>query len=373
MIISTPFPPEEGIGFYTYNLAKKLKAKGHEVTILTRGNALKNTEFEFDGLKVIQPKFIPLYPFHVDLHGMYVKKVIKKLENNIDLIHVHTPLSPVVTTKLPMISTIHTSVIEDAKHLELHNMDTLKWRVLTKLSSQRLTQKLINKSKFVTTVSSSVAEELVKYYDIKKPIVIGNGVDENVFVPRESPKEDFYVLYVARLDYRKGVLDLIKASKMLKSSGINILIAGDGPLRKHFEKEILDNELDHVKLLGHVSGQDLVKLYQNAAIFVFPSLYEGLPTVLLEAMSCALPVIASDIPAHRDLIKNRDNGILVKPNTPKELVNEILKLKNDEDLRYKLGKNARKTIEEQFTWSIITEKLEKLYNHVSKVKRVIEW
>ena len=196
-------------------------------------------------------------------------------------------------------------------------------------------------------------------------------MDENVFLPRKSPPEEFYVLYVARLDYRKGVLDLIKASKMLKNSGINIFVAGDGPLRKHFEKEIRDNELDHVKLLGHVSGQELVKLYQNAAIFVFPSLYEGLPTVLLEAMSCALPVIASDIPAHRDLIKNRDNGILVKPNTPKELVNEILKLKNDEDLRYKLGKNARKTIEEQFTWDIITEKLEKLYNNVSKFKESI--
>jgi len=363
MIISTPFPPEEGIGFYVYNLSKNLIKRGHEVSVLTRGG-LKYENYCFEDINVIKAPFLPLYPFHVYIHGFFLQKQFNKLENKFDLVHIHTPLSPVINTELPIVGTIHTSVIGDAEHLETFNMDTLLWKLTTNFSSRHITQKLINKANIVTTVSSSVKDELIKYYKRSSPLVVGNGVNENVFHPVKQKNQDPYVLYVARLDYRKGVLDLIETAKLIQDYDIKMMVAGDGPLKKHFHNEIVKNNLAHVELLGHVSGKNLVNLYQNALMFVFPSLYEGLPTVLLEAMACGLPVIATEIPAHKDLIKNMKNGIFIKPKSPEELAKKILILKENKDLRKKVGKNARKTIEKRFTWDKVSKNYERLYTSI---------
>ena len=360
MIISTPFPPEEGIGFHVYNLSKKLIEKGNKVTVITRGS-LSVEKDTFEDINIIRIPFVPLYPFHVHIHEFWVNRTFKNIENRFDLVHIHTPLAPVVKTKLPIIGTIHTSVVGDAKHLEILNKDTLKWKLNVKVSSRYLIQKLIDKAECITTVSSAVKDELIEFYKNSDPLVIYNGVNENVFLPKEVKNKDPYILYVARLDYRKGVLDLIEAVKLIKKFDIKIVVAGEGPLKNHFQKEIRKNKLNNVNLIGHVSGNKLIELYQNALMFIFPSLYEGLPTVLLEAMSCALPVITTEIPAHKDLIRNMENGIFIKPRSPEELVKNILMLKEDKDLRLKLGINARKTIEKKFTFEIISKKYEKIY------------
>jgi glycosyltransferase involved in cell wall biosynthesis len=366
MIISNPFPPEEGIGYYTYNLAKKLIENGHEVTIITRGS-LKTEKFFFKGIQVIKVPFLPLYPFHVQIHGIFLNKFFKGIEDEFDLVHIHSPLAPIVKTDLPIISTIHTSLIEDMKHFQVSNINSTAIKLTTKISGYPLTQKLINKSNYVTTVSSSVAEELVSYYNTKNPIVVGNGVDEKRFYPiKENQNNDPYALYVGRLDYRKGILDLMKASILLKEDNIKLLVAGEGHLRSLIEDYIQKNDLQNVSLLGHVSGENLVELYQNAMIFVFPSHYEGLPTVLLEAMSCGLPVVTSNIPAHRGVITNFKNGLFAKSGSSMDIYDKINILIDDEDLRQKLGNNARKTIENKFTWDKISIKYEEIYKAAVK-------
>ena len=70
MLMSNPFPPEEGIGNYVYNLSKKLIENGHEVTIMTRGS-IKNKSEVFDGINIIKIPFIPIYPFHIKIHGFF--------------------------------------------------------------------------------------------------------------------------------------------------------------------------------------------------------------------------------------------------------------------------------------------------------------
>ena len=94
MIISTPFPPEEGIGHYIYNLSKKLMENGHKITVITRGSFKTKIEF-FEGIRVIKVPFIPLYPFHIHIHKFFVNRIFKSIENEFDLIHFHTPLPPV--------------------------------------------------------------------------------------------------------------------------------------------------------------------------------------------------------------------------------------------------------------------------------------
>lgn len=365
MIISTPFPPEEGIGYYAYNLSKKMVERGHILSVITRGNILKAETFDHEGIRVYKTRFIPTYPFHVDLQRLFLKNFIKNYGKDFDLLHIHSPLSPPLKCEKPLISTIHTSLIEDMKHFQLNNPKTVAIKLTTHISGRRLIQNLINNSDRVTTVSSAVATELEKYYGIQNSVVMGNGVDENIFRPLNC-KDGDYVLYVGRLDYRKGILDIIEAFKYVKLT-TKLFIAGEGPLRGIIENKIRKNNLDNIILLGHVSGENLVQLYQNAMIFVFPSYYEGLPTSLLEAMSCALPIITTNIPAHKDLIKNNYNGILVKISSPKEIANKINTLIDDEAFGKKLGSNARKTVEERFTWDIISKKFEKNYKRLIEV------
>lgn len=73
MIISTPFPPEEGIGYHVYNLSKKLIERGHEVTVITRGG-LETEKMNFDGIEVLKAPFVPLYLFHVSINGFFLKQ-----------------------------------------------------------------------------------------------------------------------------------------------------------------------------------------------------------------------------------------------------------------------------------------------------------
>lgn len=359
MIISTAFPPEEGIGFYVYNLSRKLIEKGHEVTVITRGS-LKTQREVFEGIKIIKVLFVPLYPFHVHIHGYFVNNLFKSIEKEFDIVHIHSPLSPVIDINIPIVGTIHTSLVEDLKHFQANNLTRISNRLTTDISGRPLTQKLIDKSKCITTVSSSVAEELKKYYAIENALVLGNGVNENVFYPKKNKEFEPYLLYVGRLDYRKGIQDLIEASILLKKLQIKLLVAGKGPLKKNFEREIAKNTLN-VKLLGQVSGKNLIKLYQNAFIFVFPSHYEGLPTVVLEAMSCGLPLLLADISAYKDFIINNFNGLYAQKGNPEDFVNKIRILLEDDDLREKLGENARNTIENNFTWDIVSGKFEKIY------------
>ena len=357
MLISTPFPPEEGIGHYTYNLSKKLIESGHEVTVITRGGISGIENLNFRGIEVFKPRFLPLYPFHVQLNGYFVEKFFKNLDKEFDLIHIHSPLSPVMNTEIPIVNTIHTSLIEDIKHFQVSNLKSIGIKLTTHLSGYPMTQKLINNSKYTTTVSSSVASELKEYYNIKNPIVVGNGVNENSFYPSKEKRDD-YILYVGRLDYRKGILDLIEASKLVDNK---IVIVGEGPLRPYIEKFIKKNDVKNVKLIGHISGENLVNLYQNASMFVFPSHYEGLPTVVLEAMSCGLPVIVSDIPAHKYFIKDRKNGIFTQRGSPEDIAKKINVLNENKILVKELGKNARKTIEKKFTWDKICRNFEEIY------------
>ena len=92
MIMSTPFPPEEGIGNYVYNISRKLVQRGNNVTIMTRGS-LDGTRKEMAGdIEVLRVRFIPIDPFHVHLHGLFVERQLQALSRSFDMVHIHTPL-----------------------------------------------------------------------------------------------------------------------------------------------------------------------------------------------------------------------------------------------------------------------------------------
>jgi len=367
MVISTPFPPKEGIGYYTYNLSRKLIEKGHEVVVITRGSWNKIQRQVYNGIEIIRVPFIPVYPFYLYVHGTFVNKLFKSLESQIDIVHVHTPLPPVIKTSLPIITTIHTPMLADNRYIQVSSIFSLFSKISARFISYPLELKLIKTSDMITTVSESIAQEMKEYrLDPGNLTVMFNGVDEKFFYPKQKKSEDTdkYILYVGRIDREKGLFDLVECGRYVcnEMNNVSFVLAGNGRDLSNLKQKIKKAGLQKkFKFLGQVDKNQLVKLYQNASIFVLPSYHEGLPGVVLEAMSCGLPVITTDVRGNRDLISNGKNGIVVSPRAPKKLAAAIVCLLNDDDMQLNLGKNARKTIEENYTWDNISSKFLRHY------------
>jgi len=368
MIMSTPFPPEEGIGNYVYGLSSKLINLGHKVTIITRGNLFKTRREFIDDICVIKPPFFPLYPFHIQFHGLFLNRIFKKMEEEFDIVHIHSPLSPLISTSLPIIATIHTPMLIDTKKRtdETKDIRARIEQLIGRYISFHIEMDLIERANKITTVAHSVAMELREYGLNSKDVeVIGNGVDEKIFTPIKNKVDEKYILYSGRLDYRKGLFDLIESSKIICQvhPELSFVITGKGILIDKLKRRVNESGLkNNFNFVGFVSREKLIQLYQQATIYVLPSHYEGLPTVLLEAMACGCPVVATSVSGNLDVLTQDHDGILVPPKSPDKIAEAVLKLLDDEKMRNTLGINARNTIENRFTWSIISKKFLHFYN-----------
>lgn len=360
-IISTPIPPVEGIGFYAWNLSRYLNRYGHNVHIITRGGTHLPSREITDGITIWRPPFLPLYPLHVHFHSFFVEKLVQELEPELDLLHLHTPLVKFPNSRLPAIVTIHTPMKADVGSVQ---SDTILG-FLTKLQlpfSILLEKQLLDNARQITVVAISVAHELGNYGIEPNQIeVLGNGVDTHTFFPTNRKNKaniDPYILNVGRLGPRKGLKDLIHCANVVikEYPNVRFYIAGTGPSERNLRNYADRLELSqNIIFLGHITDRErLADLYRGAAAYVHAAHYEGLPTVLLEAMACALPVVATAVSGALDVIEDEHNGLLVPPQKPGEMAQAILRLLNNPDLGNQLGLTAHKTIEEKYSWEVVS-------------------
>ena len=372
-MVASEFPPKSaGVGNYVCNVSMKLVEKGHKVTVITRGSP-KNTTMEVTNrIVVYRVPFIPIYPFHVSVHGIFANSLAKLLEPELTLVHSHIPSPPFIRTSLPSIATVHTVMRVASDHFEANSPYSAVHNIARRLQSTiayATELEILRNSDLITTISQSVALELGGYgLDPGKIIALENGVDERIYTPRRSGEpEEMYVLYVGRLDFRKGLFDLIRCGKYVGEEypEVKFVITGEGPLQGKLKEEVRKMQLqDRIIFLGHVSRSRLIQLYQDATVFVLPSHYEGLPTVLLEAMSCGVPVVATSVSGNTEVISSGVNGLLVPPKAPRDMAMAISRLLGDEQLRQDLGKAARRTIVERYTLNKITDNLLECYKSV---------
>lgn len=372
VITSANFPPEEGIGNYIYNMSKELIRKGNQVTIITRGSLRKTYREDFDGIALYKVPFIFAYPFHVLIHGFFVNKLLKSIEQDFDLIHIHTPLPPIIKSHIPIVVTVHSPMINGAKAIDITDLFSLATKFQAKYISYPLEKKLLRYAGLISTVSINVSKELEEYgFNSENITVIYNGVDENLFSPVVKNCGEKYILYTGRISYGKGLVELVECAKeiCMCRGDIRFILAGDGPLLSDFKERVKDFNLeDRIEFLGHVNRNEIVKLYQNAHLFVFPSYYEGLPGSLLEAMSCKLPIVATKVPGNIELIENNVNGILVPSKDSNALKEAVLTMLDDAEMRLRLGEKARDTIiKNGFTWNSVSNNILQCYHSVQKI------
>ena len=155
----------------------------------------------------------------------------------------------------------------------------------------------------------------------------------------------------ARLAPEKGLSVLFHAVKELRSRGfdINLRLAGDGISKTSLERVVSELGLkDSVSFLGFLNQEQIYEELRGADIFVLPSFAEGLPVSLMEAMAVGLPVVATNVAATWELVRDRETGLLVQPSNVNSLVNAIEQLLTEKDLVDRLTLAARKMIEEEF-------------------------
>ena len=197
-----------------------------------------------------------------------------------------------------------------------------------------MTPLAVKTSQHILTVSEFSKSEILGFYPFLKPeriSVIYNAIDENLFRPLTSaishqPSSPF-VLCVSSLDPRKNFARLIEACLGLTSAKLYIV----GKYNRVFSQNMdLDTTSDHIQFLGRVSDEELVRFYNEAACFVFPSLYEGFGLPPLEAMACGCPVLVSDIPVEREVCG--DAALYFNPLEPSEILRIITQYLNDADV-----------------------------------------
>jgi glycosyltransferase involved in cell wall biosynthesis len=181
---------------------------------------------------------------------------------------------------------------------------------------------------------------------------------------KHFPQSTLIVGTVANFYKTKGLTYLVQAAKLFYSKNPStktaFMIIGDGPERTNLEAEIKENHLENkIILVGTLT--DAYKYLPAMDIFVLPSVKEGFPWALLEAMSAKLPVIATNVGANPEIIETGKNGFLVDPANPDELAASIEILASDEALRRELGIQAHQTVIKKFDQNKMLEKIESLF------------
>lgn len=287
--------------------------------------------------------------------------------NSIGVIHSHGKgaglYSRLIKIFIPQIKVIHTF---HGFHIQEYNFISRNLYILLERFLNLLTDLFIN-------VSFGEQKICLRYkiFNEKKSHVIYNAVS-SVELPIESkikirsklelPYEKFIIISVLRFSYQKNLPLLINiAGRLNYTDRFLFLIIGDGEQRKEVEQLILGKKNKNIKLLGF--RNNIVEYLLASDIYLSTSLWEGLPYSLIEAASCGLPIIASDVTGNNEVVIDCENGYLFNLNKPEIAVEKILELANSENQMKILRENSLKIIEDKFPLSKMIKEMKEIYSY----------
>lgn len=207
-----------------------------------------------------------------------------------------------------------------------------------------------------------------KVYQINNGIDVDlpeNGDDKAMVKQRYGADKTFWIGTAARLVDVKNLPMLIKSAFYLHQMKVpfRLSIFGDGPLRRELEQLIMSLELEGLVVL-HGFEQNIYEVIMSLDVFVLCSLHEGLPISLLQAMCAMTPVVCTAVGGMKEVVNNGVNGILVQSNDSRSLADALMKLYNDRSLGLQLARNARRTVETNYSHSSMVQKVITLYGNL---------
>jgi len=377
LLINNEFPPIGGGGSTVTKYAiKYLVAAGHEVTLVTsRYKDLPKRE-TIEGGTVIR---IPTIRRHPDWSAPWELIVFGisalvycfgySLRHRVDFIQAYFAVpAGWVAWVLSYVRGIPYAVYFGGS--DIPNANPSRFKHIYPFITPLL-RAIWRRAEFRTVCS----DDLVRLGEAADPdsafMLIPNGVETSRFKPIERPANPkVKILFIGRLIPRKGFQRVVKALPLVQKKTdvpFEIEVVGTGEYQK--ELDTLAESLgvsDLIRYVGTVPYDHLEKSYQYADIFVLTSLSEGMPVVVLEAMGCGLPVLASDVGGNNEIVREGENGFLIDGDNIEKLASDLAQLINDPELRQRLGKKSR-DISLQYDWSQIMATYDGLYReHVKK-------
>lgn len=193
----------------------------------------------------------------------------------------------------------------------------------------------------------------------------GTGVDINKFSPMDESEKTPIVVLVCRMLWDKGVEDFVQAARRLKKESVEARFVLVGMPDPHSPTSIPEERLLSWQNEGVIEWwgyrDDMPKLIGSSHIVVLPTLYEGLPTVLLEAGACARPVVATAIPGCQEVVRDGENGFLIPPKDPDTLAKAIKVLLENPVLRARMGRRGREIVERKFSAERVSKQILSVY------------
>jgi glycosyltransferase involved in cell wall biosynthesis len=360
------YPHIGGVETHVLELAQSLQDLGHEVIVLCAAVPKSDSEEVLNGLRIHRfPALdLPYVPFVYALRQRIA-------QFSADVIHSHYP-PPFMSygavkglPNVPHVLTYHCD-LEIPDHFANLRIPSIVTRCVQRVNSSLYAQPVLEKVSRIIATTQSYARSSPVLHNYQYEIV-PNGVRLQAFNELHGTREREMkqVLFVGRLSSVKGVDYLIKAAKIVlkQHKDATFLIVGDGEERQSL-KALAKGYENCVKFYGHISRRALVELYKSSTVLVLPSFtrLEAFGVVLLEAMACETPVIASRIPGVLDVIG--EGGILVKPCSPHSLATAIQNVFENPANARRMGKKGRQLVEQKYDWKIVAQQVLDVYANV---------
>jgi len=349
-----------GLQQVVVNICRSIDRKLFDISVLClRSLGELMPEVERLGIKVT---LLPQKKNGVDYFAfLKIAKILR--DEKIDVIHTHNTQPFVDGTIGALLSGIKTIIHTD----HARDFPDKKRYMFAEWMMSHFAYKVVG-------VSDHTSQNLITYEKVspKKLVTIMNGIDEskyNIKIDKAKKKKELGIIkdgpiigLGVRLSQQKGITYLLKAMpEIIKEfPEITLIIAGKGDIEGDLKKEV--NNLGIVKNTLFVGSRlDMPELFKLFDLYVLPSLWEGLPMVLLEAMAAGCPIITTDVGGNIMAIKHGENGSLIEPKNPELLSSEIMKLLLDERLRDKYIEKSFEIFHKKFNARIMTTQYEKLY------------
>lgn len=373
-VIQTPvrfYPSMGGVENHVYYLSKELVKRGIDIKVICAKENGQNASEIIDDISIKRISS----PFKFTNTDITPSLPFVLLRENFDVIHTHMP-----TPWTSDISIFIARIKNKKSIITIHNdMDKPGFinKLITKIYLNTFFKFSLNLVGTIIIVNpnweksfKSTGHLLLKYKSKIK--VIPNGIDTNLFKQKENNKiNKNEILFVSILDkYHtfKGLEFLFTAFSFTKKyiSDIKLTVIGDGELKNDYIRTATDlGIIKEVNFIGAVSQKKLSSYYRKASVFVLPSFeIEGFGIVLLEAMACGLPVIATDITGLSKDIKKYEAGIVIPPKDPQILSESIIELLINKKKAKEYASNAKKLITKKYRWEMIANKILSTYFNI---------
>jgi len=341
-------------------LAEQLAARGEAVTVLAPDvPAAHGTEH----LRFVRIRDRPLVP-----QNLFYFTALERAHRRrrIDVVHTYDSIAFLAVCpfarlhKVPTVFSVQASIFSQGRAVDYSWLTTQILKFTNRFAARQADRLICISQEMVRCMRYAGASE-------RKIVVIPNPVDLSLFHPGMHKKDGRTCLYVGALRPAKGLEYLIEAIPQVlgRFPDARFIVVGDGPQRGEIERLITNYQIaGAVHMVGSVPHGELLPYYQQADLFVIPSLNEPQGIVVLEAMACGLPVVASRVGGIPEMVKDEYNGLLMPPGDSQALARATLRLFTEEDLYRRCAANALDTAKE-FSWQRNIGKYEEVFRQVS--------